>query len=100
MVKLEGQWRRNTKAEFVEPGYDHPYSQECFAELNGLLAAGLNGNPLVEFADTFLYGVLGPGAHLAVPEQPLPGLADGGADLGQDVRRATGELGQPPQPAV
>jgi hypothetical protein len=61
MVKLEGQWRRNAKNAFEEPRYDHPYFQEAFQELNSLLAAELNGNPLVEFLDTFMYGFWGEG---------------------------------------
>jgi hypothetical protein len=63
MVKLEGQWRRNAKTGFAEPRYDHPYFQEAFNELNGLLAAELNGNPLIEYMETFMYEFWARGAR-------------------------------------
>src|SRR5512147_693316 len=72
MVKLEGQWRRNSKREFQEPRYDHPAFQEAFQELNGLLAAELNGNPLVEFVDTFMYGFWGEGHTWPFRNNPFP----------------------------
>lgn len=72
MVKLEGQWRRNAKNGFEEPRYDHPYFQEAFQELNGLLAAELNGNPLVEFIDTFMYGFWGEGHTWPFKNNPFP----------------------------
>ena len=62
MVKLtEGKWNRNGKTEFFDPRYDHPVFQDAYKELNGLLAAEYNGNPLVEFIDTFMYGFWGEG---------------------------------------
>lgn len=72
MVKLEGQWRRNAKTGFAEPRYDHPYFQEAFNELNGLLAAELNGNPLIEFMDTFMYGFWGEGHTWPFKNNPFP----------------------------
>ncbi len=72
MVKLEGEWRRNTKQEFQEPRYDHPAFQEAFRELNGLLAAELNGHPLVEFMDTFMYGFWGEGHTWPFRNNPFP----------------------------
>src|ERR1017187_502380 len=72
MVKLEGQWRRTGKTEFQEPRYDHPSFQEAFQELNGLLAAELNGNPLVEFVDTFMYGFWGEGHTWPFRNNPFP----------------------------
>src|SRR5215813_12441266 len=35
--------------EFREPRYDHPEFQKAFAELNDLLAAQFEGNPLIEW---------------------------------------------------
>lgn len=75
MVKLVGEWRRNQKAGFEEPRYDHPYFQEAFDELNGLLAAELNGNPQVEFIDTFLYGFWGEGHTWPFRNNPFPDYA-------------------------
>ena len=44
-----------------QPRYDHPLFQQSFKELIGLLAAEFNGNPSIEFIDTFLYGFWGEG---------------------------------------
>jgi len=44
-----------------QPKFDHPFFQQAFAELVGLLAAELDGNPNVEFIDTFMYGFWGEG---------------------------------------
>ena len=72
MVKLEGEWRRNGKKTFEEPRYDHPSFQEAFQELNALLAAQLNGNPQVEFMDTFMYGFWGEGHTWPFKGNPFP----------------------------
>ncbi len=78
MVKLIGEWKRGQnsvrgqKAGFEEPRYDHPYFQEAFEELNGLLAAELNGNPLVEYIDTFMYGFWGEGHTWPFTNNPFP----------------------------
>jgi len=44
-----------------EPEYNHPYFQSAFQELHELLAARYNGNPLIEFIDTAMYGFWGEG---------------------------------------
>jgi hypothetical protein len=72
MVKLQGHWDRNGKTEFPEPRYDHPYFQDAFQELNGRLAAELNGNPVVEFIDTFMYGFWGEGHTWPFEGNPFP----------------------------
>jgi hypothetical protein len=72
MVRLEGQWNRNGKTDFPEPRYDHPYFQDAFQELNGLLAAELNGSPVVEFIDTFMYGLWGEGQNWPFQGNPFP----------------------------
>ncbi len=65
-VKLKGEWKappgsvRARKAHKM-PQYEHPAYQAAFGELNGLLADELNGNPLVEYMDTFMYGFWGEG---------------------------------------
>jgi len=75
MVKLEGEWRRNQKRTFSEPRYDHPAFQEAFQELNALLAAELNGNPQIEFIDTFMYGFWGEGHTWPFKNTPFPDYA-------------------------
>ena len=77
MVKLIGQWRTNPsstrgKKVYEEPRYDHPHFQEAFKELNQLLAAELNGNPLVEYVDTFMYGFWGEGHTWPFTNNPFP----------------------------
>jgi hypothetical protein len=65
-VKLKGEWTVRpdsirAKKEHRMPRYDHPQYQAAFRELNALLADELNGNPLVEYMDTFMYGFWGEG---------------------------------------
>jgi len=72
MVKLEGEWKRAGRTSFEEPRYDHPLFQEAFTELNALLAAELNGNPQVEFMDTFMYGFWGEGHTWPFRSNPFP----------------------------
>jgi hypothetical protein len=49
------------EGEFREPRYDHPEFQKAFNELNDLLAARFEGNPLVEWMDLMQYGFWGEG---------------------------------------
>jgi hypothetical protein len=77
MVKLIGQWRTNPNSTrgqktYEEPRYDHPYFQEAYKELNQLLAGELNGNPLVEYMDTFMYGFWGEGHTWPFMNNPFP----------------------------
>ncbi len=44
-----------------QPRFNHPFFQQSFDELVGLLAAEFDGNPDVEFIDTFMYGFWGEG---------------------------------------
>jgi len=55
----------------VEPRYDHPEFQRAFRELNELLAASLDSNPLVEFMDLMMYGFWGEG-HTSDYASPIP----------------------------
>jgi hypothetical protein len=66
MVKLAGEWKRDpkrfaAKENNLQPRYDHPYFQSAFKDLVGLLAAEFNQSPLIEFIDTFMYGLWGEG---------------------------------------
>src|SRR4030095_2172927 len=45
----------------VEPRYDHPEFQRAFRELNDLLAAELDADPMLEFMDLMMYGFWGEG---------------------------------------
>jgi hypothetical protein len=60
--------------ERVEPRYDHPAFQQAFRELNELLAAELDPDPLVEFADLMMYGFWGEG-HTSDYPSPIPDSA-------------------------
>jgi hypothetical protein len=55
----------------TEPRYDHPAFQSAFRELQGLLAAELDANPLVEFVDLMMYGFWGEG-HTGDWAHPFP----------------------------
>ena len=57
--------------EYREPRYDHPEFQKAFAELNDLLAAQFEGNPLVEWMDLMQYGFWGEG-HTSNYPNPFP----------------------------
>jgi len=61
--KEDGQYR--------EPRYDHPEFQRAFAELNDLLAAEFEGNPLIEWMDLMQYGFWGEG-HTSDYPNPFP----------------------------
>jgi hypothetical protein len=55
-----------------QPRYDDPFFQQAFKELVGLLAAEFNGNPLVEYIDTFMYGFWGEGHTWPFANNPFP----------------------------
>jgi hypothetical protein len=70
---------RKAAARFMEnpysryqPRFDHPFFQQAFGELVGLLAAEFNGNPVIEFFDTFLYGFWGEGHTWPFLNSPFP----------------------------
>ena len=58
-------------APYREPRYDHPEFQKAFAELNALLAAKFDGNPLIEWVDLMQYGFWGEG-HTSNYPSPFP----------------------------
>ena len=61
-------------AQYREPRYDHPEFQKAFAELNRLLAAEFDGNPLIEWVDLMQYGFWGEG-HTSNFPSPIPDAA-------------------------
>ena len=61
-------------AQYREPRYDHPEFQKAFAELNDLLAAQFDGNPLIEWVDLMQYGFWGEG-HTSNYPSPFPDYA-------------------------
>lgn len=76
-VKLKGEWKGNPaeiryRKDHRLPRYDHPAYQAAFRELNGLIANELNGNPLVEFMDTMMYGFWGEGHTWPFEGHPFP----------------------------
>jgi hypothetical protein len=76
MVRLRGgEWKRRPSRDaqgYLEPRYDHPYFEDAFRELNALLAAELDGSPLVEYMDTFMYGFWGEGHTWPFTDHPFP----------------------------
>jgi hypothetical protein len=63
--------RPGTDFDFVEPRYDHPDFVRAFRELNELLAARFDSDPLVEFMDLMMYGWWGEGHTSGLPT-PFP----------------------------
>ena len=55
-----------------QPRFDDPFFQQSFRELVGLLAAEFDGNPQVEFIDTFMYGFWGEGHTWPFANNPFP----------------------------
>jgi hypothetical protein len=55
-----------------QPRYDHPFFQQSFKELIGLLAAEFNGSADIEFIDTFMYGFWGEGHTWPFVNNPFP----------------------------
>ena len=62
--------------QYREPRYDHPEFQKAFAELNDLLAAEFEGNPLIEWMDLMQYGFWGEG-HTSDYPNPFPDYVTG-----------------------
>jgi hypothetical protein len=76
---LPDEMEKKAAARFMEnaysryqPRFDHPFFQQAFTELVSLLAAELNGNPAIEFVDTFLYGFWGEGHTWPFLNNPFP----------------------------
>ena len=65
--KIPGQ----NSGDYMEPRYDHPEFQKAFAELNDLLAAQFEGDPLIEWMDLMQYGFWGEG-HTSNFPNPFP----------------------------
>lgn len=70
LLKVGSLPRRGNK-EYVEPRYDHPEFRKAFTELNQLLAAEFDGNPLIEWMDLMQYGFWGEG-HTSNLPNPFP----------------------------
>ena len=92
--------------ERVEPRYDHPAFQAAFRELNELLAAEFDGDPLVEFMDLMMYGFWGEG-HTGDYPSPFPDYLTAertmvemtrAADRGMEARAAGGQHAAGHQP--
>lgn len=76
-VKLKGEWKGDPSTiryqkEHKMPRYDHPAYQEAFNELNALLSDEFNGNPMIEYMDTFMYGFWGEGHSWPFEGHPFP----------------------------
>lgn len=76
LVKIGKMPRHGKEVEFVEPRYDHPAFQAAFRELNELLAARFDNDPLLEWMDLMQYGFWGEGHTNNLPN-PFPDYATG-----------------------
>src|ERR1700723_1874769 len=68
----EGKRFLETPHSRYQPRFDHPFFQQAFKELVGELASEFNGNPLIEFIDTFMYGFWGEGHTWPFGNNPFP----------------------------
>ena len=68
----QGERFLKNKFSRYQPRYDHPFFQQSFKELIGQLAAEFNGNPSIEFIDTFIYGFWGEGHTWPFGNNPFP----------------------------
>jgi len=66
-----GHLAKRENRDFIEPRYDHPEFRNAFMELNQLLAAEFDGNPLIEWMDIMQYGFWGEG-HTSNLPNPFP----------------------------
>lgn len=66
--KLE---RNGQHFDAIEPRYDHPEFQKAFRDLNELMAAEFDANPLVEWMDLMQYGFWGE-SHTSDLPNPFP----------------------------
>ena len=55
-----------------QPRYDDPFFQHAFKDLVAALAAEFDGNPQIEFIDTFMYGFWGEGHTWPFANNPFP----------------------------
>ena len=62
---------RNPHARY-QPRFDDPFFQQAFKDLVAAMAAEFNGNPNVEFIDTFMYGFWGEGHTWPFGNNPFP----------------------------
>ena len=71
LIKIGRLRRHGREVDFVEPRYDHPAFQSAFRELNELLAARFDNEPLLEWMDLMQYGFWGEG-HTSNLPNPFP----------------------------
>ncbi len=55
-----------------QPRFDDPFFQQSFRDLVAAMAAEFNGNPSIEFIDTFMYGFWGEGHTWPFVNNPFP----------------------------
>jgi hypothetical protein len=70
---------------WMEPRYDHPEYQKALAELNHLLAARFDGDPLIEWVDMMHVGFWGEG-HFGGNPSPFPDAVTAQRTLNEMVR--------------
>ena len=85
---IENQYSR------YQPRFDHPFFQQAFAELVGLLSSGIQWQSRYRIRRHLSIWILGRGAHLALRQYSFSRLPNRGEDLGQDDGSAAGALHQ------
>ena len=69
--KSAQRYLRNPHARY-QLRFDDPFFQQAFRDLIGAMAAEFNGNPTIEFIDTFMYGFWGEGHTWPFGNNPFP----------------------------
>jgi hypothetical protein len=60
------------RREHFVPHYHHPYFRQALDEFDALLAERYNGDPRIEFMDTYMYGFWGEGHSWPFESSPFP----------------------------
>jgi hypothetical protein len=89
MVKIgrmkSGELSGGSTGDWIEPRYDHPEYLKALAELNSLLAARFDGDPLIEWVDMMHVGFWGEGHFGGFPSS-FPDFATAQRTLNKMVR--------------
>lgn len=70
-AKAGARFLKNPNSAY-QPRFDDPFFQQAFKDLVGQMAAEFNGNPIIEFIDTFMYGFWGEGHTWPFTNTPFP----------------------------
>lgn len=70
-AKAGARFLKNPNSAY-QPRFDDPFFQQAFKDLVEQMASEFNGNPIIEFIDTFMYGFWGEGHTWPFTNTPFP----------------------------